>query len=616
MVELRTLAYFVTACRSVSFAHAAVDLGIAVSTLSTAMKALERDLGLSLFRRINNSLYPTEAARVLMRGADPLLMAEFFARRWVAAPAKATLKRLTVEIGLSFTIGGISGALRRAVERMAIERPDVLVDPVWSDEKDLPHFGSLAEDWAGGESSRVTVALGSNGAQASRGAATLLSDRWVFACRLPAGTRNYPDAADLAAGRLVVPLLAPPLIAQAERYFGQHGMTGVRFLNDHPGDLPRTMEDYPDAALFVPESLVSPRLGLLNVAVVAPHQPMTTKFIARAPRPDAMTRLFIRLLKHALAEKTPTPVEPPIISLRQIHYFNLVQRLRRVSAAARGANISQPALSEQIHKLEASVEGALFERHGDGMIPTGQGERFDDVAKLIESGFRRLSTGDAGAVPAQSRKIAIGILPSVNQHGFLVNRITEAMLDVQARFPTLKLVIQEAPNATLQDWVIRGLVGVAIVETVVPRMPRLPLGSSERLAAIVDSRHKMLPPGPVTLANLARLRLALPTSRFGLRQLLDAAAEQHHIRLRPDIEIDALPMAVAILRRLPVCTVLPASAVEREIAGGDLSAHPIIEPMISRRLFVIYSGERALSESERSLVNLLRRRLSEPRDAG
>jgi LysR family nitrogen assimilation transcriptional regulator len=53
------------------------------------MKSLERDVGLSLFRRINNSLYPTEAARVLMRGADPLLMAEPFARRWLGAPASS-----------------------------------------------------------------------------------------------------------------------------------------------------------------------------------------------------------------------------------------------------------------------------------------------------------------------------------------------------------------------------------------------------------------------------------------------------------------------------------------------------------------------------------------------
>jgi DNA-binding transcriptional LysR family regulator len=414
----------------------------------------------------------------------------------------------------------------------------------------------------------------------------------------------------------VVPLLSPRLIEQADRYFSQHKITGVRFLNDHPGDLPRLIDDYPDAALFVPQSLISPRLGLLNVVSVAPDKPLTTKIVARAIEPNAVTTLFLRHLKRALADAENPRSERPIMSLRQIHYFNMVHRLRRVSAAAHGANISQPALSEQLHKLEAALGGALFERHGDGVIPTGNGDRFASMAKLIESGSRRLSAGDASANPPQSRRIAVGILPSVNQHGFLINRITEAILDIQARHPALKFVIQEAPNGALQDWVMRGLVGVAIVETALPHMPRLPLGSSEGLAAVVHTSHKLLPPGPVTLSDLTRLKLALPTNRFGLRQLLDTAAEERDLKIQPHIEIDSLPMAVAILARLSVCTVLPPSAVEREIASGDLVAHSIIDPVISRRLFVIYSGARTLSEPERGLVNSLRRRLSEPRGAG
>jgi LysR family nitrogen assimilation transcriptional regulator len=615
MVELRTLAYFITACRSPNFAAAAADLGISVSTLSTTMKALGADLGLTLFSRINNNLYPTAAARTLMRAAEPLLTAELFARRFLAAPPKTRPKHLGVDIGLSFTIGGISSALRRAIDTMGRERTDIFVDPDWTDEKDLPHVGALAQDWSEAERSRVVIALGEAAVQKSKHTTILLSDPWVFACRLPAGTSSRPRAADLMAGRIVVPLLLPPLIEQADRYFSRHRITGVRFLNDHPGDLPRMIDDYPDAALFVPRSLISPRLGLFNVAAVAPDKPLTMTIVARATEPNAVTGLFIRHLKRALEDKDVSRSERPVISLRQIHYFNMVHRLRRVSAAARGANISQPALSEQLHKLEASLGGALFARHGDGVVPTAKGDRFAGMATLIEAGFRRLATADAGATPPQSRRIAVGILPSVNQHGFLVNRITEAIVEVGARHPALKLVIQEAPNGTLQDWVMRGLVGVAIVETVLPHMPRLPLGSSEGLAAIVHAGHRLLPPGAVTLTDLTRQKLALPTNRFGLRQLLETAAEQRGLKIQPTMEIDSLPMAVAILARLPVCTVLPPSAVAPEIASGDLVAHPIVDPVISRRLFVIYSGERTLSEPERGLVNSLRRKLSEQRGA-
>lgn len=615
MVELRTLAYFVTACRSESLALAAKELGIALSTLSATLKSLEQELGFELFRRLSSGLYPTAAARTLMRAADPVLMAERFAHRWVALPAKTKLKVLTVDLGLSFTIGGMSQAIRQAIDSMGTERPDILVDPVWTDEKDLPHINGFTEHFTDGERSRISVTLSEDRPDTKR-TAVLLRDRWVFACRLPAGTRKRPTAAELIAGRLVVPMLSSLLIEQADRYFSHHKTTGVRFLTDHPGDLPRLIDSYPEAALFVPESLLSPRLGLLNVGVIVPDKPLPMNIVAHAPKPDAVTSLFLRHLKRALASPKRTVLERPTISLRQITYFRMVQRLRRVSAAAHGVNISQPALSEQLHKLEASLGGALFERHGDGMVPTPRGERFADIAALVEARARHLTDDSATATPPPSRRIAIGILPSVNQHGFLVNRVTDAMLDIQARHPTLKLVIQEAPNGLLQDWILRGLIGIAVVETGLPHMPRLPLGSSESLAAIRHASQKLLPPGPVTLADLAKQKLVLPTTRYGLRQLLDTAATERGLKIQPHMEIDALSMAVAILERLPVCTVLPSSAVQREIDSGDLIAHPIVDPVISRRLYVIYSGERTLTQSERDLVNALRKKLSDTPSAG
>ena len=100
MIELRTLGYFVTACRCDTLARAAGELGIALSTLSSAMTELQEELGLTLFRRVKYGLYPTASARWLMRVAEPLLDSEAFARRWIGGSRTRKAQMLKFRIGL------------------------------------------------------------------------------------------------------------------------------------------------------------------------------------------------------------------------------------------------------------------------------------------------------------------------------------------------------------------------------------------------------------------------------------------------------------------------------------------------------------------------------------
>jgi LysR family nitrogen assimilation transcriptional regulator len=207
---------------------------------------------------------------------------------------------------------------------------------------------------------------------------------------------------------------------------------------------------------------------------------------------------------------------------------------------------------------------------------------------------------------SDERRLSLGVLPSVSQHGLLINRIAEAVMSLRLEQPNSRILIQEAPNGILQDWVLRGKVGLAIVETGPPHLPRLSLSATEDLAVITHPRHRLLPPGPVPFQELGRIRLALPTSQFGLRQLVDAAARSQRVTLNPVMEIDALAMLIAILGHEPIGTILPLSAVRRELDAGELCAHPIRNPSVARRLFVIYSGERSLTPTEREFINLLR----------
>jgi LysR family transcriptional regulator, regulator for genes of the gallate degradation pathway len=60
-------------------------------------------------------------------------------------------------------------------------------------------------------------------------------------------------------------------------------------------------------------------------------------------------------------------------SLRQLRAFEAAARLESVSSAAREVNLSQPALTQSLHALEARLRTRLFERRRSGCYPTELG---------------------------------------------------------------------------------------------------------------------------------------------------------------------------------------------------------------------------------------------------
>lgn len=73
LLDSRRLFQFVVAAEAPTLATAAVELFITQQALSSAIRQLERDLGVELFSRAQRSLQLTDAGRELYTGAKPLL---------------------------------------------------------------------------------------------------------------------------------------------------------------------------------------------------------------------------------------------------------------------------------------------------------------------------------------------------------------------------------------------------------------------------------------------------------------------------------------------------------------------------------------------------------------
>jgi len=119
-LDLRKLRYFLAVADRLHFGRAAEELHIAQPVLSRQIRALEQDLGASLFTRDRHGVVLTDAGRQLLADAGPLLASADAVRRRVTVAARGS-RRLAV--GFRTGIPVIPAA--RAFEA---RHPDVVVD--------------------------------------------------------------------------------------------------------------------------------------------------------------------------------------------------------------------------------------------------------------------------------------------------------------------------------------------------------------------------------------------------------------------------------------------------------------------------------------------------------
>lgn len=607
-MEIRQLSYFIVACQHKNHAEAAAQAGISPSALSENLNLLEQELGITLFQRGPLGHYPSEAARWLYQNVEPVLQLVEAGEAGLFFDQSNPFSRLEVTTPLQFMLGRLSRAASLAVRQLRTTHPHVVARVRFSGGA-MGSPGALPSPMQ--ETMVEHVVLDYAGEEVGVHETLLFHDDWIAITNFNRGAEQ---------GRVIdfdtlrgLPLLLPPLLAaQAQHvrnYCNLHNLPVPSLVEEDVGTFPRLSRDARPFALLAPRSLVAGGLSRLQLDHVSLPAELTSSVVARVPDGGIPGRAYVQLLQTILKEPDAPILYEPSITLRQMRYFLTLLDQLNMTAAARKLHVVQPALSNQLRKLEGIVGRPLFERQRTGLKPTAEAQ---SLAFLVGDAVEKCDhvTYQASRVSsAQGERLAIGVVPLINHAGGLVEALAGALDEWTSAFPRVKLQVLEAPANILRRWVEAGQISFGMVETNVSRSLQLDLNSQDRLGLISRADRKMLPPGDVAFSQVAAMPLVLPSEVFGLRQLLDRAAEGAGLTVVPQMEVNSLAMVLALVRRMPLATVMPEASVRPFASDGIYQFNPIVDPVIFRRLSVIFSTGRSLTDIERALVATLRRHL-------
>jgi len=254
------------------------------------------------------------------------------------------------------------------------------------------------------------------------------------------------------------------------------------------------------------------------------------------------------------------------VDLRQLRYFAQIVESGSLSKASRQLYIAQPALSQQVSKLEEEVGKPLLNRSSRGVAPTENGLALYHHARFM---LRQLDQAlsiarkESGAVQGM---VSVGLpATTVSALGLpLVRRIRE-------RYPNILLNVVEGMSGHLGQMMRLGQLDLAILfaSDVALDMSVEPL-LDEELFVLLPTHSTLIDPlrTSITIAEAAALPLILPTTTHGLRRRIAAEFEQRSLSARVVAEIDSLSLLMNCVYDGMGATIKPMAAVHLEGERG------------------------------------------------
>ncbi|WP_170388081.1 LysR family transcriptional regulator [Ruegeria atlantica] len=286
------------------------------------------------------------------------------------------------------------------------------------------------------------------------------------------------------------------------------------------------------------------------------------------------------------------------MEMHQVRYFLAMADVLNFTRAAEKCNVSQPALTRAIQKLEEEMGGPLFRREGRYTHLTELGRlirpRLEQV--LFQSKLAREEAGDFSKM--LNAGLDLGCMCTIAPTS--VMNLIELFNCSTAQ---LKLSIHQAPGASLVKRLLEGEIDVALLA--LPGLPdnltSVPLFQENYVVAF-PAGHRFADMDCVPVTELAG-EVYLKRTNCEYPDMFQAAGHSFDCETVNRFQSEHEPWIQAMVIGGLGCTIMPESLAQHP----KLLSRPLVKPAITRTVSVVTRRGRSHTPVVNCLVNLSRR---------
>ena len=290
------------------------------------------------------------------------------------------------------------------------------------------------------------------------------------------------------------------------------------------------------------------------------------------------------------------------MSLQQVRCFCAALELGSFTAAAASLRVSQPAVAEQIRKLEQALGADLFVRGGRGVVPTEAGRAFAEHAvrslRAIEDAAD--TVGELNAL--RSGTTAVGVFGEPSAW-----RVDELVARFLRRHPGVSLRLVGRNSSAIAERVRRGELeaGVVLLPIDDDKLDVRPIVRDE-VVYVSASRERTRE--PATIERLAQAPLIFYDAESAnddpIRRQLADRAQAHGLRLQPKVEVELKDIALRLVAVGIGDTYLPSAYTRAAYYPDGLSTAPFSPALYDTFAAITRAGAR-ISPAVRTLLGEL-----------